>query len=227
LNAQRGPHRVRKRTAGLFFLAALLLSACGSTLPEGTTAAGNDQLTGGVPAAVAPTQTGGIAPTANASTVATPGTTGAAPRTDGPALTSGAAGGLGAGTLDIGVYTATGATKFYGDLGLKGLNFGDHQRQTKAVVDWINANGGAGGKKLRIVFHDFNIARAATDAAGETQSACEDWTQDQKVYAVVNPIANAYMDQLATCLEKHGVISINNSAMVDERFMKRHAAHFY
>jgi hypothetical protein len=35
------------------------------------------------------------------------------------------------------------------------------------------------------------------------------------------------MDQLATCLEKHGVIQINNSAMVDGRFMQRHAEHFY
>jgi hypothetical protein len=236
LNGERRPVARATRWVVVLSALALLQAACGSTLDVPPGSLTDDGLTAGTSTSNAPTSTtesGGAVATARSS-AGRPGT-GVAPQVSGPQGSTAAAPrpsvrapGIGSGTLDIGVYTATGATKLYGDLGLKGLNFGDHEKQAEAVANWINENGGAGGRKLRLVFHDFNIPRAAAgDAAGETQAACEAWTQDRKVYAVVNPIANAYMDQLTTCLEKHGVITLNNSAMVDARFMQRHGDYFY
>ena len=60
------------------------------------------------------------------------------------------------------------------------LDHGDYQAAYNAVADDINANGGAGGRKLKLVFAPVNPIGTAS-----AEAACTKLTEDSPVFAVV------------------------------------------
>lgn len=86
--------------------------------------------------------------------------------------------------------------------GFSGVTFGDTKAQVRAVVDHANKQGGILGRKIVPVFVN---ASTANDKAVEAQAACTAWTQDRKVFAVLNPVGRQTHDNLYACLAKAGV----------------------
>lgn len=72
------------------------------------------------------------------------------------------------------------------------------------LADYINANGGLAGCKVELRYHDFKFL-SAEGGAGETQSECTDFTEDQRVFAVLN--GQVETQALIPCLAAKKVIS--------------------
>lgn len=117
-------------------------------------------------------------------------------------------------SIKIGIYTAQGASDLFKSVGIKAADLGNMLRQAQAVVGWVNANGGAGGRKLEIVPHEVDIAAAET----ASQAACAAFTQDTKVFAVVSPLGD---DQLWECLAKANTMAISNADPPSPAVMRR------
>lgn len=68
---------------------------------------------------------------------------------------------------------------------------GDSKKQAQAVVDYINANGGVAGLKIKPLYRQLQVA-SLVKASGrdqEAQAACADWEQDHKAFAFLVVIA--------------------------------------
>ncbi|MFN2523748.1 MAG: ABC transporter substrate-binding protein, partial [Mycobacteriales bacterium] len=70
----------------------------------------------------------------------------------------------------------------------------------KAMVDYINSHGGVAGRKIKLNY--YTVDYTANKSAEQIQSEqCAQWTQDNKVFAVLT----GSQDQLRGCLAKKGV----------------------
>lgn len=116
-----------------------------------------------------------------------------------PTLASGR--GFTATTVQIGVATAADSGAFAGSFGVSGTGqAGDPMAQLNAVVADVNRHGGLVGRKVVLVPHDYNTSQTLSNPGAANQQACDDWTQDHKVFAVV--AAPVVEDTLLTCLAK-------------------------
>ncbi len=89
--------------------------------------------------------------------------------------------GVTATTIKIGyIYTALGAVQK--SLGFKQANYGDVEKQIKAEVDYVNANGGIGGRQIIPVIKGYDGSQDSPEFA---ESFCNAFTQDEQVFAVV------------------------------------------
>lgn len=59
---------------------------------------------------------------------------------------------------------------------------GDQEKQIEALEDWVNANGGLGGKQMEAVFRIYD---AETDTPAAEEQLCNKITQDDRAFAVV------------------------------------------
>lgn len=230
-----------------------LATACGSTVQvRGSESAGglagNAGLGGSQPTASpgstaaggggdAPTSTGGTATGSGASATAqaageqssgTGANRAAGPQSGGAQVGRGPTGvgpGVTASTIKVGIYTAQGFGKFAAQFGAS-ITTGNNTAQAQAVIDYLNAHGGVAGRKIVPVFHDFDITSGETGIDREYQAACTAWTQDDHVYAVVNPVGTAD-DALYQCLSKAGVITISAGDAKDATFFQKYANWFY
>ena len=66
--------------------------------------------------------------------------------------------------------------------GFKTADAGDPEAQVQALEDWVNANGGVGGRQLDAVFRLYD---AQTDSPASEEQLCNQLTQDDKAFAVV------------------------------------------
>jgi len=75
---------------------------------------------------------------------------------------------------------------------------GDTREYYKAAIDDVNERGGVLGRKLVPIFHAIS---ASQDFDLQSQKACEDWTQDHKVFMIFlrGPVANE-------CARKAGIL---------------------
>src|SRR5205085_11097716 len=71
------------------------------------------------------------------------------------------------------------AAQAYGVNGLPGTQM----PYVQEIVDWINKNGGMGGRRLEVVAHVTENLNGSFDQ--QAQEACVDFTEDHKVLAVV------------------------------------------
>lgn len=220
---RRNPGTSTPRTAvALLVIGGLVLTAgCGSTVSGATSAAatdqaGNAQGLGSAPdgSATADPSTGfapagipdGRGPAAGTSgrpaqpgsglAFSGPNAPGATTRTtvaDGPGVT--------AKTITIGISYYQSAKEANAAFGGKGLDFGDPVAGTRVLVNDINARGGIAGRKVLPLFYAVDPQSKSTYAA-EAQAACTYFTEDHKVFAVIDgtPAADA-----RACLQKHGV----------------------
>lgn len=90
---------------------------------------------------------------------------------DGPGVT--------ATTINIGDAYDPNAETEDAALGAGGLNPGDTQAETNAVVAYINSHGGVAGRKINMIWAQIS---ATDNVQTQEESTCATWTQDNKVF---------------------------------------------
>jgi hypothetical protein len=222
-----------RRAAGAAAL-AVLLTACGSTVQVSSTrtvlnpdglggTASTDGALGGVTdgtASVLPGQpgTGGTQGAAGTRT-GTTGTTSAESPTafsSGGPVTSGAM--ASRKPVTIGVITQQGLESAAKTFGLDGVTTGDTRKQVDAVVAWLKANGGLGGRPIRVIQYDAQMTGTADSIMTE---ACNAFTQDDKADYVVTVLSG--LKVLAACLKKAGVGLLADNTNFSDKTMAQYA----
>jgi hypothetical protein len=210
---------------------ALLAAACGTTVPQASkrlTQGGQQIAAGGV------NEQGGVATDANGNPLPA-GSTGAiggsggsnafgtrsgsdaaagagAPGSGGSSARAAAGGsgsnvpGVTATTMNIGLLYTTNGQAANAALGAGGVTQGDERANYQILIDDINAHGGVAGRKLVPVFHALDATAADTTDA-KFQAACDDLTQDHKVFAVFAGGTETFQQ----CLQNRGVISVEDN----------------
>jgi hypothetical protein len=230
----------RVRRTGALAVTALLLTACGSTVAGTVAGQGTPQAGLNGPAAGGTTGNGLGGTTGAAAGPVAGGTTGAGGLTPATAggTGSGAAGGSTSGTAgaapsDVGahqdsrgVLQGPGVTAKtvtigfnYTDNGTAGnqaigaaVSQGDELNEAKAVVADINAHGGVAVRKLQVVFHAYSN-QTADSGDVQDESACQDYTQDHKVFAVAG---GGLSGTLPACLAKAGVLQATSGQIISK-----------
>jgi len=203
---------VRRRP--VVVLALLAVAGCGSTVQiKGTAQIGGTLSDGLTPLPNATTGALPLGPGVDprGGLVAVPGPGGTAPPTRGgvgvpspAALAPGRSGhGYTATTITLGYSTAKNAQATLGALGIAASS-GDVDNQMRALAADVNARGGIAGRRIQYVPHDFDVAGCNTDPASCNQSACEDWTVDHKVFAVIDGVGTMGDPSVGACLAKAG-----------------------
>ncbi|MDT7572924.1 MAG: hypothetical protein QOE05_3098 [Actinomycetota bacterium] len=207
-------------------LAALALTAaCGSKVPENQSLATTElgpASSGGVAAATTGTAgalAGGTTGVPGSSAggggtggVAGVGTTGGAAGTTAGGGTTGATGAV-AGPVDktpikIGAFYLNGGNATLGSgFASTPANFGDGQKEAKAVVADINAHGGVGGRKIELYLQKVEASDASKPAAFD--AACRGLTEDHHVLAILS-IFNL-RTPLAACAAKHKTLLLTQA----------------
>lgn len=236
-----------RTTTGLALAALLAASACGSTVQTtSTTTVGGSGLapagsgtgdglgggtsgaggTTGGSAAGASTSTTGSSVGTSGSGSGAPGTGGTGPGAggaSGASLPASASTGLGvtAKTISIGVGYSTDGDAANAALGDTAFSQGDEKGQMQALIDEVNAHGGVAGRRLVPVFHPYHLT-SADSGATQDQAACQDWTQDHKVIAV---LSSSLTDTLVDCLQKKGVVYVKAGVIVDpdQHFLRQYS----
>lgn len=234
--ARRRPRAAR--AAAAVALASVVLAGCGSTVQVrsddtlGQDGLGQDGLlvdtslpggAGGAAAldpgaAGAGQQQGSTGSTSTGASAVTPGTGGQASTAAGGVGVA-AAGGSARKPVRIGVVTQAqleGAAKA---IGLDGVTTGDTKKQVEAVVAWIAANGGLGGRKVEVVEHAVNLADGSNDVI--QNKACVAMAQDLKVQFVVTVLGG--LRTLTSCLAKQGIGLLADNASVDDTYRAQNA----
>jgi ABC-type branched-subunit amino acid transport system substrate-binding protein len=121
--------------------------------------------------------------------------------------------------------TAQGAGKFQSSLGFKGAT-GDQVAMTQSIVDYINARGGFGGRKIELVSYDLDPASAATNESSAAEAACTYFTQDHKV-AVVASLLALMPENFYRCLANAHVPLVTPDEGVSREFFQRYADSVY
>ena len=200
-----------RRTAAAAVVLALLTAACGSTSKHTATKRGAKSsteaaATGSEPAASssAAEPTGGAgAPSGGTTSTPAKGaskTSGSSGGTGGgaPSGGTGVVAGLGPGTISIGVHYNADQAAAYTAFGVKGSAPADEKAEIQAFVSYVNAHGGMGGRKVEPVILGSDEGSGTWSATA--QSACDFFTQDHHVFAVLST-ARPYAD-MAYCLAK-------------------------
>ena len=210
-------HRARRYARALAaFAAAATVSACGSTVQiasSGTvtssdgltvpsqTAAQGQQSGPGAGSATTPggaatgslTTAGGSSSTAQLTSPAAShnGHSAANPTTVNPQLPP----------IEIGTYYLQGGGAALAAAGFAGIAIPDNKPLFDAMVKYLNAHGGLGGRLIKPVEFKYT---SSGDPHTQDAAACADFTQDHHVYLVVGGISSGAGD-LPGCLIKHGV----------------------
>jgi ABC-type branched-subunit amino acid transport system substrate-binding protein len=225
--------------------AALALAGCGSTVQYVGQAPvqGDAQL--GVPGATSPTTAGTTAggPASSGSAVGgsvptfgggggqtgpTVGTggTGPGPAPNGTHTISGVPQGVGvtSKTISVGIWYETNGDALNAAFGATGISTGDAHADAKAVVDDINAHGGIGGRRVVPVYYALN-AQSSDTYASIDQQACDRFTQDNHVFAVMGA---GLTDNFLSCISRAGVIDINSGEVTapDQTLMNQYPLYF-
>lgn len=97
---------------------------------------------------------------------------------------------------------------------------GDEMNEAKAVAADINARGGVAGRKFEIIFHAYSN-QSADSGDAQDEAACQDYTQDHKVFAVAG---TGLSDTLPACLAKAGVLHATSGRIIshDNAFYRKY-----
>ena len=217
--------RSAARTLAAAVAAAALVTACGSTAklpdqgaPTGGQADGSTALDAGRPSsATVPTTSAGpdgVQASRGAVAVSEP---------DGVVAT-----GSPGGTVKLGFFISDDASAIYKALGINGASHTREESRAlwQAIIDQVNARGGLGGR--RIVPSYYFIDSESGSNASRSSAACAQFTQDDKVFAVV--LDGAGDLSTAACLAKHHTPAIDvgqTSYPYDEEDLRRFAPYLY
>jgi hypothetical protein len=230
--------RGRTRLASVLTLAAIATAACGTTVPTSQveqSLGGSSGLDVAAPSSLPranPSAAGGslgsgpvAGTTGGGSTTTTGGSTGATSGVVGPGIGAPTAGPA-LGPIKIGAMTATGAGEYQRALGFENGATGDQVATTRSVVDWINARGGLGGRKIDLVLYDLDPAAEAADQSSALQAACTFFTQDKHVVALASYVA-LLADNFYQCMASAHVPVVTPDEGVSSDFFRRYANTVY
>ena len=103
--------------------------------------------------------------------------------------------------IEIGTYYLQGGGAALAAAGFAGISIPDNKPLFDAMVKYLNAHGGLGGRLIKPVEFKYT---SNGDPHAQDAAACADFTQDNHVYLVVGGISSGAGD-LPGCLIKHGV----------------------
>ncbi|WP_169732947.1 ABC transporter substrate-binding protein [Haloechinothrix halophila] len=130
----------------------------------------------------------------------------------------------------IGYVTANGVQQLGESFGVESNYLGDQEGSARAVAQYINDRGGISGKSIRLVFYDISNDKlfSKSGRSEAAQEACERWTKDKPVFAVVS-ILTALDDQtLVSCLSTRGVPLIHaNQLLRPAEMYARYSPYLY
>jgi hypothetical protein len=109
--------------------------------------------------------------------------------------------------VQVGFVVTPDVSSFAAALGLSAQNPGNAQSEINAVVNWVNTNGGLGGHPIVPVIANVQLTQSS-DFNQESQSVCDDLTQDHHVAAAVF-VGNA-PQLLISCLNAAHVLFVTN-----------------
>ncbi|MDP9183951.1 MAG: hypothetical protein M3P04_14410, partial [Actinomycetota bacterium] len=92
---------------------------------------------------------------------------------------------------------------------------------TKSVVNYINAHGGLGGRKIELFDYDLNPASFAADPSSAMEAACNYFTQDHKVVAVASVVAHL-PENFHQCLASAHVPIVTPDESLSSDFFRRY-----
>jgi ABC-type branched-subunit amino acid transport system substrate-binding protein len=105
------------------------------------------------------------------------------------------------------LYTVNGAAA-NAALGAAGITQGDERANYRILINDINANGGIAGRKIVPVFHGLD-ATSTQSLDSLFQAACDDLTQDHKVFAAFSGSNETFRE----CVSSRGVLPIDNGGL--------------
>lgn len=211
-------------------VAALLAAGCGTTV-SGVDAATNSPATDGLTASggsttgdsglSAPSGTlsgtsadGSVAGTTTGTSVTSPTATSPSANDNLPAGTTpqvGNAPGVTDKAIYVGIDYTANADAANAAIGASAITSGDEKADAQAVIDDINAHGGAAGRKLVPVWHATD-AQSQQTRATQDQEQCSDYTEDHHVFAAA---AIGWTDNFKACLNKAGVLEVYSGDLID------------
>jgi hypothetical protein len=100
-------------------------------------------------------------------------------------------------------------------LGFKTINPGTPETREagiRAVVNFINSNGGAGGRQIEPVIRTYS---AVDDSPEQAESLCRQFTQDEQVFAVW--LDGQLQNNARPCYRQGNVIMIDSSAIAQDQ----------
>ncbi len=172
----------------------------GGLVPGGTTGAG------GLPGGTGATGTTGTGGGGGGSS--TTGTSGSGSQQPPNATEGGGAPGVTDKTITLGITYTENSKAAGAAFGAGNVQFGDPLAQQKVLINDINKRGGIFGRQLTFVAHAYD-ATASTPYDQQDGEACERFTNDNKVFAVM---AAGVSDALRPCVAKAGAVQIEVSA---------------
>lgn len=213
-------------------LAGLALAGCGTTVPmRGAAGPAGDGLGGpqpaaGVDAGTGPGSSGASLPIGSSGGAVAP----SGPAADGhvvPGATSpvrSSSGGKAAlPPIVVGSYYLEGGSTALAAAGFAGLVIPDNKPLTDAMVKYLNAHGGLGGRQIQLVWFKYV---SGGDPHTQDAAACQTFTQDHHAYLVLGGISSG-AGELAPCLTKHGVPLIGANAGGDARYFAQNHRYVY
>ncbi len=129
--------------------------------------------------------------------------------------------GVTATTIKIGVVLVD----FRGLQNVNGFKTGDPRVQAQAVADHLNSLGGVAGRKIVLTFA--TIDAASTNFERDEQAMCTQFTEDDKVFAVMYAL-NSMGKTFLACLADHRTPLISSGGGVaDQAYMDRYGKYYF
>ena len=166
---------------------------------------------------------GSTVTTPSGGTAPAPGTAGAPRTTPVKGYTGRVGPGITATTINIGItlFKIGGVAKGFGS----DADPGDTEAQANAALSYVNAHGGIAGRKVVPIFHTFDLTRPGLSDGQSEQEACAKWTQDNKVFAVINITYSRL--SLLTCLAKADVPGLHEALPLDAKTLQTYFKYWY
>ncbi len=107
--------------------------------------------------------------------------------------------------------------------GFKTASVGDQEAQIQALEDWVNDNGGLGGRTMEAVFQLYD---AQTDSPAAEEQLCNKITQDDKAFAVV--MTGQYQTNARPCYANRSTVVMDASLYaMSQDYLDEHSPYLW
>lgn len=89
---------------------------------------------------------------------------------------------------------------------------GDGKAQVQAIQEYINANGGIGGRKLEAIYRNYE---ASNDSPAEEEKLCNQITQDDKAFAVV--LTGQFQSNARPCYAQRNTLVLDATLLASDK----------
>ncbi len=113
--------------------------------------------------------------------------------------------------VDVGIIY-TDLTSVSEAFGFKTDPAGDYEQQLAILTDWVNDNGGLGGRTMRLVVKEFN---ASEDSPAAEQAMCDGFVKDEHVFAVV--LTGQLQSNARECYKRGRTVAVDEASYMLDR----------